>query len=93
MRSQTRVLYVGMTNNIERRVYEHKSGTITGFSQKYRTHSLVYFEETSDVWGALDRERSLKGWTRARKIELIVGENPDWDDLSAGWTDEHGGRL
>ena len=53
MSSQTRVLYVGMTNNIERRVYEHKSGTIPGFSQKYRTHSLVYFEETTmcgELW-------------------------------------------
>ena len=90
MSSQTHVLYVGMTNNIERRVHEHKTGAVVGFSSKYRTHALVFFEETSDVRAALDRERSLKGWARARKIALIESENPCWNDLSEAWTEGSG---
>jgi putative endonuclease len=82
------VLYIGMTSNIEQRVQQHKSGAISGFSSKYRTHSLVFFEETSDVCGALDRERSLKGWNRARKVALIEADNPGWSDLSMAWTED-----
>jgi len=86
MSSQTRVLYIGMTNNLERRVDEHKSGQVPGFSSKYRTTQLVYYEETSDVRAALERERYLKGWKRERKVALIEAMNPEWDDLSAVWT-------
>ena len=90
MSSHTRVLYIGVTNSLERRVHEHKSGSVLGFSSKYRTHSRVYFEETSDILDALDRERSLKGWTRAKKVTLFDSVNPNWQDLSDEWTDERG---
>ena len=87
MSSHNRVLYTGMTNDIELRIHEHKSGSIVGFSSQYRTHSLVYFEETGDVREALGRERAPKGWTRARKIALIETENSEWHDLSAAWAE------
>ena len=86
MSSQTRVLYIGVTNNLERRVEEHKHGAIPGFSSRYRTRRLVHYEETSDVWAALEREKQLKTWTRARKAALIEAINPDWNDLSTEWT-------
>jgi putative endonuclease len=85
MSSQTRVLYAGFTNDIERRVSEHKQGHVLGFSSKYRTQYLVYFEETSDVHAALAREKQIKGWTRAKKVALIESANPGWDDLSSDW--------
>ena len=87
MASQTRVLYIGMTNDLERRVAHHKQGSIPGFSSKYRTKQLVYFEETSDVHAAIEREKQLKGWTRAKKIALIESMNPNWADASLTWTD------
>ena len=88
MSSQTRMLYIGMTNDLVRRVDEHKSGRFPGFSSKYRTKRLVYYEETSDVREALERERYLKGWKRDRKVALIESMNPEWDDLSDAWTTE-----
>ena len=85
MSSQTRVLYIGVTNDLERRVDEHKQGNIPSFASRYRTRSLVYFEETSDVWAALEREKQLKTWTRAKKVALIESANPEWRDLSRDW--------
>jgi len=87
MSSQTRVLYIGVTNDIERRVSEHKHGFSPGFSAKYRTTNLVYVEETADVWVALERERHLKGWKRSRKVELIESVNPEWCHLSIEWNE------
>ena len=86
MASQTRVLYIGMTNDLERRVAHHKQGSIPGFSSRYRTKRLVYFEETSDVHAAIEREKQLKGWTRAKKVALIESANSGWADLSLEWT-------
>lgn len=74
-------LYIGITNNLIRRVYEHRSNLIGGYTQKYSVHDLVYFEHTNDVVAAIQREKQLKKWNRKWKIELIEGENPDWRDL------------
>jgi putative endonuclease len=74
-------LYVGVTNNIKRRVYEHKQGSIPGFTKKYNVHQLVYFEETNNIRAALAREKQLKKWNRAWKMRLIEKNNPEWNDL------------
>jgi putative endonuclease len=84
----SRRLYIGMTNNLERRVYEHKHKLLSGFTSEYNMHRLVYFESTPDVRAAIAREKQLKGWLRRKKIELIESQNPSWDDLSAGWFEE-----
>jgi putative endonuclease len=81
--SYRRVLYTGVTNNLERRVYEHKHGLVPGFTSKYRVNRLVYFEETSEIYVALEREKQIKGWLRSKKIALIEQTNPNWLDLSA----------
>jgi putative endonuclease len=88
MSSQTRVLYIGMTNDLERRVAEHKAGATRGFASRYRTRNLVYYEDMDDVWDAIEREKQLKGWTRAKKVSLIEEDNPKWADLSADWAEE-----
>ena len=74
-------LYIGVTNNIVRRVYEHKNEFIDGFSKKYRTHKLVYYESTTDIESAIQREKQLKSWTRNKKQKLINAFNKDWIDL------------
>ncbi len=78
-------LYIGVTNNLERRLYEHKNKLIDGFTKKYNIDKLVYFEETADVKSAIEREKQLKGWIRERKNSLINSVNPDWKDLSISW--------
>jgi len=75
-------IYIGMTNDLERRVLEHKSGIIDGFTKKYNVHKLVYFEKTLDVETAINREKQLKKWRREKKNLLIEGMNPEWKDLS-----------
>ena len=79
------VLYIGVTGNLSRRLYEHRNHLVDGFSSKYNTEKLVYFEETNDVYSAIAREKQLKGWTRKKKNDLIMKVNPEWKDLSAGW--------
>ena len=74
-----------MTNNLERRIYEHKNGMVDGFTKKYQIHKLVYREETNDVVSALQREKELKKWSRSWKIRLIEKKNKNWDDLSKDW--------
>lgn len=88
MTNTSRTLYTGVTNNIERRVYEHKNKLIPGFTTRYNITSLVYFEETGDVQTALAREKEIKGWKRAKKSRLIGSLNPKWVDWSAGWYEE-----
>ncbi|MFA6457717.1 MAG: GIY-YIG nuclease family protein [Bacteroidota bacterium] len=75
-------LYIGMTNNLQRRVDEHKQGLIPGFTQKYKVHMLVYFEEYTDPRDAIAREKQLKWWKRSWKLELIESFNPLWKDLT-----------
>jgi len=79
------VLYTGITNNLARRVYEHKEKLMAGFTNKYNLTKLVFFEETHDVNAAIAREKQIKGWLRKKKIDLIDAQNPDWNDLSEGW--------
>ncbi|MBI1804082.1 MAG: GIY-YIG nuclease family protein [Ignavibacteriae bacterium] len=74
-------LYIGITCNLIRRVYEHKKGLVKGFTKKYRVHNLVYYESTTDVRAAIEREKRLKKWNRAWKIKLIEKMNPTWKDL------------
>ncbi len=77
-----KVPYTGVTNNLERRIFEHKNKLIDGFTKKYNINKLVYFEHGSDVNGAIVREKQLKGWTRSKKNALIESVNPNWKDLS-----------
>lgn len=74
-------LYIGVTNDLLRRVGEHREGVVAGFTKKYRVHRLVYFEVFDDIEAAITREKQLKGWNRAWKIRLIEKDNPNWDDL------------
>ena len=85
MSGRTRVLYIGVTNNLERRVYEHKNKLLAGFTSKYTLDRLVYFEEAGDILGAIEREKELKSWRRAKKLALIESANPNWRDLSLEW--------
>ena len=80
-----KVLYIGVTNHLLRRIHEHKSKAVAGFTQKYNVTKLVYYEETNDVNAAISREKQLKGWLRNKKIQLIESLNPQWNDLSDGW--------
>ena len=76
------VLYIGMTNNLSRRIYEHQNGMCDGFSKTYNLDKLVYYEHTTLVKAAIAREKQLKGWRREKKGKLIETMNPDWKDLS-----------
>ena len=80
-----RVLYVGMTNNLERRMMEHREKLVAGFSKKYNLNKLVWFEEGAAVRGAIEREKQLKASSRKKKLDLINEMNPDWQDLSEDW--------
>jgi len=75
-------LYVGVTNNLQRRIYEHKNNLAKGFTQKYNIHNLVYYEETNDVNIAIEREKQIKSWSRKKKLALIEKENPVWRDIA-----------
>ncbi len=83
--NHSKTLYTGVTNNLQRRLYEHQHHLVAGFTSKYHVTHLVYFEETSDVQAALAREKCIKGWLRAKKVALIETSNPDWQDLSEQW--------
>ena len=80
-------LYIGVTNSLDRRVWQHKSGISDGFTKRYGVTRRVYFEEFRDVTNAIARETQLKGWLRAKKIALIQRDNPLWQDLATGWHD------
>jgi len=75
------VLYIGMTSNLEKRLYEHEQKLVEGFTEKYNVNKLVYFETTNSVLSAVERERQLKGWTRKKKDQLIEKVNPNWNEL------------
>jgi len=85
MSSHSRTLYTGVTNDLQRRVYEHKQKQVPGFTATYNVTQLVFYEETSDVRVAIAREKQIKGWLRKRKVLLVAGMNPEWKDLSEGW--------
>jgi len=88
MTNNSRTLYTGVTNNLERRVYEHKKGSIKGFTKRYNIDQLVYYDLCPDINEAIKREKQIKGWLRQKKIKLIETMNPEWKDLSEGWFDE-----
>ena len=83
-----KVLYTGITNDLERRIYEHKNKLVKGFTSKYNVDKLVYYEYTSDVLTAISREKQIKGWTRKKKNQLIESVNPKWDDLSGEFMEQ-----
>lgn len=85
MTNKSKTLYTGVTNNLVKRVYEHKNKIIKGFTTKYNINKLVYFEIFSDVTNAIAREKQIKGWLRKKKIELIESVNPEWKDLTDEW--------
>ncbi len=80
-----KVMYVGVTNDLVRRLYEHKSKLVKGFTEKYKLNKLVYFDQTSDVVAAIGREKEIKKWRREKKNALVNKSNPDWRNLSADW--------
>ena len=80
-----KVMYIGMTNNLERRLYEHKNKLVEGFTRKYNVQKLVYLEHTNDVDAAIRREKEIKKWRREKKNSLVMKSNPEWKDISDGW--------
>ncbi len=83
--SRSRTIYVGVTSDLRRRVFQHKQKTHPGFTARYNCNRLVWFECFSEVSAAIQREKEIKGWTRARKIALIEAVNPTWEDSSEQW--------
>ena len=87
MVSKSGTLYVGMTNNIKRRVFEHKNHLVPGFTDKYSIDRLLYFETFTNPSSAINREKQIKAWRREKKVKLIDSQNPAWNDSSEGWYD------
>jgi putative endonuclease len=83
--SKTRRLYVGMTNDLERRLQEHRTKAVEGFTSRYNIDRLVWYEVTTSAVDAVAREREIKGWRREKKVELIESENPSWTDMANDW--------
>jgi putative endonuclease len=79
------ILYIGVTGNLHKRIFDHKFNKIEGFTHDYKIHRLLYWESFGDVLNAIDREKQLKGWGREKKIALIKSTNPHWLDLSKDW--------
>ncbi len=88
MSSISRTLYTGITNDLERRVYEHKHKLLPGFTSRYNITRLVYYELTNEVHEAISREKQIKSWRRSKKIKLIETMNPNWRDLAEDWCQE-----
>ena len=88
MTNKSGTLYIGVTNDIERRGHEHKNGANEGFTKRYKMDRLLYYEDYPDPALAIEREKQLKGWLRKKKVELIREANPRWEDLAADWFDE-----
>ncbi|HEY6337873.1 MAG TPA: GIY-YIG nuclease family protein [Candidatus Sulfotelmatobacter sp.] len=89
MSNRSKTLYTGVTNNLIRRVREHKEGRASDFTTKYKLDRLVYFERFEDIRNAIEREKQIKGLLRMKKIALIVSVNPTWEDLSKEWFEHH----
>ena len=85
MTNRAGTLYTGVTNNLERRVYEHKEALAKGFASRYKVDRLLYYEATDDVEAAIAREKQIKGWLRRKKVELVESMNPLWVDLAETW--------
>ena len=87
--NRSKTLYTGVTSNLEQRVWQHKHHVFPGFAANYKIDRLVYFERYSSIQSAIAREKQIKGYTRLKKIALIVAQNPTWKDLSAEWYARH----
>jgi putative endonuclease len=87
MTNKSGTLYTRVTNNIRHRVRQHKDKLVAGFTKKYNVDRLIYYECFADVHAAIGREKTIKGWLRRKKLDLIASINPQWDDLSEGWYD------
>jgi len=87
MASKSGTLYVGVTSNIKKRIWEHKNHLVPGFTDKYRIEKLLYFEAIGDAISAINREKQIKKWRRQKKVKPIDSENPNWSDLSQDWYD------
>lgn len=85
MASESRVVYIGVTSDLEKRVQEHKLGVLQGFTRKYHCKRLVYYEYFEDINYAIAREKQLKKWRRSKKVDLIERMNSEWKDLSLNW--------
>ncbi len=83
--SKSRTLYIGVTNDLRARIFQHRSGEIGGFTSDYKVHRLVYYEQHAWIQGAIAREKQLKRWRREKKVWLVERENPTWEDLAADW--------
>ena len=83
--NEGRMLYTGVTNDLMRRIFEHKNHIVEGYTKKYKITKLVYYDHTNDIYEAITREKQIKGWLRKKKIALIESVNPTWIDLSNGW--------
>ena len=88
MSNRSRTLYAGVTGNILQRVYEHKTGSVEGFTSRYKLDRLVYWERFQYVGNAIAREKQIKRWKRVKKVQLVVSMNPTWKDLAADWFPE-----
>jgi len=93
MTNKSGTLYTGVTNDLGRRVYQHKHKLVPGFTTRYNITRLVYYEAGKDVRSAITREKQIKGWLRAKKIASIESMNPTWKDLSTGWYDNGDSSL
>ena len=91
--NSSRTLYVGVTNNLERRMYEHKNKLVPGFTERYNVTWLAYYEETSSIESAIAREKQIKSWRRSKKVALVESANPQWKDLSLEWQIDFGQGL
>lgn len=86
--NRSRTLYTGVTGNLVRRLHQHRAKLVEGFTKRYNITRLAYYESTSDVRVALEREKQLKRWSRQKKIQLIESLNPEWADLAAPWFED-----
>ncbi|MCL5774251.1 MAG: GIY-YIG nuclease family protein [Firmicutes bacterium] len=93
MASRSRTIYIGVTDNLERRVYEHKHKLVPGFTSKYNINRLIYYEQTNNIYAAIRREKELKSWIRAKKTALIESTNLTWKDLSEEWYEKSDSSL
>jgi putative endonuclease len=93
MASRSRTIYVGVTSDLEGRVYQHKHMLVPGFTSRYKITRLVFFEEAGDAMSAISREKEIKAWSRAKKTALIEASNPTWDDLSEEWIEKADSSL
>src|SRR3954464_9123445 len=83
--SKTRTIYVGVTNDLVRRIWEHRGGMVAGFTRRYGVYKVVYYEELRDPSGAISREKQIKGWARVKKVAMIESVNPEWNNLAENW--------